>query len=255
MRLVAILLLSLLAACPSSSTGPGPRYADNDDDDDDDDDGDDDGGRDTATTGGDDTANAGGSGNDDGSDDDGTAGGGETAPAVDDATVAAIKPQRGPSGYGMLLVPDLTGMTADQAATALRAAGFKFQRLETTDNACGHSDEDQMMRLGAVCAQEPLAGAERLPKLMQAKITIERDTYEHGSIGGSSEWRRMPDVAGKSLATARTMLERASLPLDEQFEIVKTSESGCAKGAVCRTEPVGKGRKVLARKGQIYVGK
>lgn len=249
MRLVAILLLSLLAACPSRSTGPSPRYSDNDDDDDENGSGDDTAttGDDTATPDGDDTA---------GSDDDAITGGGATTlPGVDAATIAAIKPQRGPSGYGMLLVPDLTGMTADQAATALRAAGFRFDRLETTDNACGHSDEDQLMQLGAVCGQEPLAGAERLPKLMSARITIERDTYERGSIGGSSEWRRMPNLVGKPLATARTLLDRASLPLDDQFEIVKTSESGCARGAVCRTEPTGKGRKVLARKGQIYVGK
>lgn len=241
------LLAFLFAACASSSAPP-PRYAGEDDDDDDD--------ASDERGSGREPGNEGGNGATEPPDEVASTPPEEPPeepePAVD--PVAGMKPKKGPSGYGMLVVPDLTGMTFEQAERALRASGFKFEKLGTSDYACAQHDDSKLAKVGAVCGQEPLAGSERLPKLMQVKVTLERDTFDRGDVGGANEWRRMPAVDGQSLAAARAALAQAGLAAD-QFEVIEVSESGCATGKVCRTEPAAGGRKVLARKGQLYVGK
>lgn len=164
-------------------------------------------------------------------------------------------PVAGPSGGGMLVVPDLTGKTAAEADAALRAAGFTFDRVAIDDHLCSVADETKMAPQDTVCEQRPPAGSESGPRLIAPTVTIEHDTYEHGGVGGPSEWRRMPDLVGKPLDVARTVLARANLPLADHFELVEIAADDCQPEQVCTTEPAASTRKVLARKGRLYVGK
>jgi beta-lactam-binding protein with PASTA domain len=159
------------------------------------------------------------------------------------------------AGARMLVVPDLTGLTIEQAAAALQAAGFQFDHVEPSDFVCEYADDRSMVKQGTACGQEPLAGAERLPRLVSVRVTIEHDTYEHGAVGLANEWRRMPDVLGRPLDSANGLLARSQLPTGEHFEIIDTTEDGCEAGLVCRTEPAAGTRKVISRKGRLYVGK
>ena len=175
-------------------------------------------------------------------------GGSQSGPTSGGATAT-------PSANGTLVVPDLTGKTAAEAEAALRAAGFTFQRLELDDHQCSVADDTKMVPKDTVCAQRPAAGAETGPRLSSPTVTIERDSYDHGGVGGSNEWRRMPDLVGKPIDVARTILARASLPVADQFEIAEDSSDACQPDQVCSTEPAANARKVLARKGRLYVGK
>ena len=154
-----------------------------------------------------------------------------------------------------IVVPDLRGLTAAQAEAALRSAGFSFDQLKITDYACEALDDRKMAPQDTVCDQHPTAGQDHAPRLITVSVTIEHDTFAHGSVGGSSEWRRMPELVGKALDVARTTLARVNLPLDQQFDLLEDGADGCQPQQVCHTEPAGNDRKVLTRKGRIYVGK
>lgn len=160
----------------------------------------------------------------------------------------------GSGSSGVIAVPDLRGLTPAQAEAKLRAAGFTFDKLAVDDHLCSGDDEHMVAR-DTVCEQRPPAGGDSQARMLAPSVTVERNTYEHGGVGGGSEWRRMPDLVGKPIDVARTVLARASLPVGEQFEIIEDHFDGCLPQQVCRTEPAAKARKVLVRKGRLYVGK
>jgi hypothetical protein len=248
MSRLALLLLLALAGCPSSSSQGGGLARANEPEldeetglDAEDDDGNDDGGSTDTTP--------------PVHNDPGDVGYTTPDPVTHDVDVSSIKPRKAPQGNGFLLMPDLTGMTLEQAKAALKAAGFKPDNVETTDFVCDLQDDRQMQQQGTVCSQDPVPDAPRQTRLMSRKVTLERDTYGHGGVGTASEWWRMPDLIGKKLDVARTILARASLPVDEHFEVHEVSAPGCDPGIVCETEPEALGRKVVARKGRIVVGK
>ena len=132
-----------------------------------------------------------------------------------------------------IVVPDLRGLTAAQAEAALRSAGFSFDQLKITDYACEALDDRKMAPQDTVCDQHPTAGQDHAPRLISVSVTIEHDTFAHGSVGGSSEWRRMPELVGKPLDVARTTLARVNLPLDQQFDLLEDGAS-----AVTTASPV-----------------
>lgn len=180
--------------------------------------------------------------------------GNDSTPRVT-ANAAHAAPSPAPSDAEPLIVPDLAGKSIEQAAAALRAAGFQFDRLEPSDFVCDYRDDSQMVEQGSVCDQDPTAGARRLPRLIAVRVTIEHDTYDHGAVGKASEWRRMPDVVDKPIDVARTLLSGAHLPIGDHFELVESDADGCSAGEVCATEPKAAGRKVVSRKGRIHVGR
>lgn len=158
------------------------------------------------------------------------------------------------SGNGRLIIPALTGKTAAEADAVLRAAGFTFDRVAIDDHLCG-GDDDKMVAQETVCDQRPAAGSESGARLIGLTVTIQHDTYEHGGVGGPSEWRRMPDLVGKPIDVARTVLARANLPIDAEFEVIEKASDDCQPDQVCGTEPEPRSRKVLGRRGRLYVGK
>ena len=166
------------------------------------------------------------------------AGGGSSGPS-------ASEPSR------TVTVPDLYGMTMDQARAALRAAGITREPDESAQNNACDTDRRAHYDQGTICYQHPAPGAQsgsRLP----VSVRIQHDLPDHGNIGFAGEWRTMPDVVGKSVTDARGILSRASLPLDEHFELL---EGDCARDTICDGSPRPGDRKVLSRKGRLWVGK
>lgn len=154
-------------------------------------------------------------------------------------------------GTRMAAMPDLTGKTVAEADALLRDQGFTIVAAqEQTDDLCGESDDHVMVAQGAICKQRPVAGAQTAANALRLTYTIEHDRYEGGEQ--PTPWRRMPDLVGKKLDVARTLLARAQLSIDQHFELRDSDE--CAAGTVCSTSPPALSRKMLRTRGVLHVG-
>ncbi|MBE7447714.1 MAG: PASTA domain-containing protein [Kofleriaceae bacterium] len=149
-------------------------------------------------------------------------------------------------------VPDLTGKTEAEAEAALRAAGFTGATLEIMPDRflCEYDDDAKMVAQGQICNQDPQAGARRLETRAPIKVVIERDTFEAGGAGTTSEWRRMPQVVGLPVEAAQALLAEKGFGPDEF--IVEDGHT-CAAGTVCETRPEAGKRKQLVFKGRLGV--
>ena len=157
--------------------------------------------------------------------------------------------------YRAVAMPDLTGKTPAQALELLRAAGIVVASAdENVDDLCGEGPNHEMTPQGASCKQVPMPGADANANGVRLRYTMEHDAYEYGGVGGPSPWRRMPDVTGKPLAEATTILARAQLPVAEHFEVIEVRDDACAAATVCEQSPLPRIRKALARRGRLYVG-
>lgn len=153
---------------------------------------------------------------------------------------------------GPILVPDLTGLTPDEAKAKLSKLGFKIDNFKVLEHhACSYVKETDMKKRGQICAQDPPVGANSAAG-RKFEVTIEEDDYEAGGIGTVTEWKRMPELEGLSLQAAQSKLTGLGFR-EEEFQIER--EQGCGTvGMVCRTEPAGLGRKVRGRTGTLFVG-
>jgi hypothetical protein len=99
----------------------------------------------------------------------------------------------GPDASGNATMPDLFKMTREQAAQAVRDAGFpKELQLERGD--CGSVERGQIVELGEVCMQRPLPGVTQSVRLAVAVTLQDQDPRRGGT--GDHEWRLMPKLAG-----------------------------------------------------------
>ncbi len=147
-----------------------------------------------------------------------------------------------------LVVPDLIDLDVADARKAVAKAGFPSDALVEKDAPCEYKDDRDMKPIGSICAQSPPADT-KVSGLTRIEVATEVDTFEHGGVGRSHEWRRMPDVTGESLASARQILRDKGFT-DDEFEVDPRSD--CAKGTVCGTRPEAGQRKVKIQKGIIY---
>lgn len=146
-------------------------------------------------------------------------------------------------------VPDLLDLDVEAARKAVAAAGFPSDALVEKDAACQYTNDRDMKPIGSICLQSPNAGV-TVSGLTKIQVAVEVDTFEHGAVGRSNEWRRMPDVVGESLAGARAILAEKGFGADE-FEV--DGRSDCQRGTVCATRPEPGQRKVKAQTGTLYV--
>jgi|GEM_PF-2866494 len=149
-------------------------------------------------------------------------------------------------------MPDLVGLTPDQAREVLTKANFKLDNFKTLeDSECQYKDEKDMKPLGHICSQEPQAGAKTMAKA-RIEVVIEEDTYEEGGLGSPSAWKRMPKLDGLSPGAAKDLLRAKGFAEDEfRFE----REQGCGTpGLVCSTSPEGDNRKIRGRQGTVTIG-
>jgi len=152
-------------------------------------------------------------------------------------------------------LPDLKGMTEAEADAAMRKAGFLAPNLEVmpANFACSYDDDRQMLPQGQICDQKPPPGARLSSKRGGVKIVIERDTYEHGGVG-HQEWHRMPDLLGKPVAEARSILAAQGFTTDE-FTVEVVQVQSCQRDVICETAPVAGLRKTTSYPGKLIVGK
>lgn len=151
-------------------------------------------------------------------------------------------------------MPDVRGKTPAEAEALLRSAGFTVaSTTEQTEDLCGEGEDHQMARQGTICKQRPEAGATTYGGTVRLTYTLEHDAWEGGS-NGPGEWRRVPDVVGKPLDVARTLLARAQLPIETSFEVIEVVEPGCAARTICKISPGPKQRKQVRMQGRLYVG-
>ncbi|MGH2785283.1 MAG: Stk1 family PASTA domain-containing Ser/Thr kinase [Actinomycetota bacterium] len=122
-------------------------------------------------------------------------------------------------GKGVAAVPDLKGMTKDQAIAALEDAGLK---------------------LGRVLSPRPSTVAEKdkvVAQSIAAGFRVERGTTVDIRLGSGPETASVPSVVGMSETEATSTLKAAGF----EVTVVKSSEGICAfsPGEVCDQDPDG----------------
>jgi beta-lactam-binding protein with PASTA domain len=146
-------------------------------------------------------------------------------------------------------VPDLRGLDVDQARKVAGRHGSL--ELEVLDRyACDYDDDRDMLLEGQVCDQKPVAGTS-VVEGSTIKVVVERDTYEHGGVGTTNEWRRMPDLVGMPVDEAHAELARLGF---DDGELSVEHDTACPARVVCGSQPEPGHRKVRARAGRLYVG-
>jgi beta-lactam-binding protein with PASTA domain len=157
----------------------------------------------------------------------------------------------GVAAQGPIEVPDLSGLTVEEAKAKLSKLGFKLDKFKVLDDhACSYAQEKDMRPKGHICGQDPPAGSHSAAT-RKIEVTIEVDSYEAGGAGTPGEWKRMPELVGMSLDAAKSKLRGLGFG-EEEFQVDK--EQGCGPvGLICETEPAGLGRKVLGRLGTLTV--
>lgn len=168
-----------------------------------------------------------------------------------EAALNAANMDAGVEAQGPIEVPDLSGMTAEDAKKALAKLGFKTDKFKVLDDhACSYASEKDMRPKGQICGQDPPAGSFSSAS-RKFDVTVEVDNYEAGGVGTVGEWKRMPELEGMTLDAAQSKLRGLGFREDE-FQVDK--EQGCGTvGLICETEPAGLGRKVLGRLGTLTV--
>jgi beta-lactam-binding protein with PASTA domain len=129
-------------------------------------------------------------------------------------------------------MPDLHGLTRDDAMAALARAGIEPRSVDTDpDIAC---DDDQTQH-GRVCHQSPVPGAQTLSHAPVELEFQDADPDSH-TPGVAGAHYAMPDVRGLSLADARTKLAAAGFSAKDHF-VVDADETCGKPGVVCGQEP------------------
>ena len=136
---------------------------------------------------------------------------------------------------GQFTVPNLFGLSQEQAIAALRRAGYQGDASEDS-SLCGSVVDGRVMELGQVCYQHPPAGrvqGARLP----ISIRVQRESPWHGNAGKATEWRLMPTLVGMSVEQARARLKQVGFSREDLVRVTWLDEPGCRPLTVCRTHP------------------
>jgi len=151
-------------------------------------------------------------------------------------------------------MPDLYKKTPEEAQAILAKAGFDtIEMRKYGDNAvCSYEgtikSQADMVPQGAICAQEPAAGARVRAEKAYVRFLVEDDTYEHGGLD-TSEWRRMPDVTNMSADAAKALLASKGFGADE-FDVEDVGDR-CPSRTVCDTIPRAGQPKMKSVKGTL----
>ena len=151
-----------------------------------------------------------------------------------------------------LAVPDLKGLTPDQARAKLVGIGFKDDALQIPkDMGCSYDDEKQMVKQGTICNQDREPGGQLMSNA-KLRVVVENDTYEHGGVESGNEWNRMPELTGMPLARAQALLRDRGFA-DDEF-VIGEARTSCGKGKVCEQRPKADLRKFKSTPGELNIG-
>ena len=152
---------------------------------------------------------------------------------------------------GNVIVPSVFRMKREAALAALQDAGVQGSIADDT-SLCGSVVDGQIIELGEVCYQHPVAGIEQ-PSSLPMTIRVQTEDPRHGRVGEHMEWHLMPALVGMPVAKAQQAMRDAGFT-DEHTRITMIDEAGCKPLHVCRTTP-----EPLLREGQtsdrvLFVG-
>ena len=167
--------------------------------------------------------------------------------------VTAVGPGEASPSNGQVTIPNVFGMTREQAVGSLHQAGFAGD-ITFDDNLCGSAIDGHVVELGAVCYQHPPAGAiqgARLP--MTLRIQTENPWF--GQLGTANEWRLMPPIVGMTLEDARAAMRKVGYTRDDRIALVWVDEPSCKPLTVCDTIPEAFARSGLNSDRVVYVGR
>lgn len=157
------------------------------------------------------------------------------------------------STTGQITVPNLFGLSKEQAIATLRRAGYQGDPTEDS-SVCGSVVDGRVMELGQVCYQHPPAGrvqGVRLP----ISIRVQHESPWHGNAGKANEWRLMPTLVGMSVAQARARLKQVGFPREDLVRVVWVDEPGCRPLTVCRTQPTPLERVGVTSEQVVFAGR
>ncbi len=157
----------------------------------------------------------------------------------------------GPDANGNVTIPDLFGMTREQAAAAVAQAGVSPE-LREEPAMCGSVVNGQIVEVGQVCMQRPQAGTTQSARLAVG-VTLQDEDPRHGGQG-SSEWRLMPQLVGLTLDEARTAMRAAQFEGGARVKLYRIREAGCTPETICRSSPEGMSRSYLSTNVYVYMG-
>jgi len=148
-------------------------------------------------------------------------------PARRGATAPGGPPSEGEPGgggaSGPLVVPDLVGMSFDDASARLRQAGFRYELEQSTPIDCATASPGE----GLIRCQEPAPGA-RVAGSSMVHVTIDHRFRSHGVLTETE----LQTVVGLTLAQAKAKL--AQLGNQDEIEIIEVH----VDPATCRTDTI-----------------
>jgi beta-lactam-binding protein with PASTA domain len=129
-------------------------------------------------------------------------------------------------------MPDLQGMTRDEAIAALKRAGIEPSSIDSDPSIACH---DEQTPHGRVCYQSPIAGAQTLAHL-SVTINVQQADPDSHTPGVPGAHYPMPDVRGLTVADARKKLAAAGLSSKDHVAMLITDDCP-RRGVVCGQEP------------------
>jgi hypothetical protein len=141
----------------------------------------------------------------------------------------------GPDASGNITIPNVFGMSKEQALAELQRVGFRGTPSDDS-SLCGSVVDGRVIEIGQVCFQHPAPGrvqGARLP----ISLRVQTENPWHGNIGKPNEWRLMPNVINKNVEEARAELKRVGFSRDDRVLLQLVDDPSCKPLIVCRTYP------------------
>lgn len=134
-------------------------------------------------------------------------------------------------------VPDLFGMTKDEALAAMRGAGITGElEVGMNQGLCGSVVDGKVVELDRVCRQQPAAGQVTSSTLF-VSVTLQTENPWRGDLGDGRHWYLLPNVIGLSLDQAYAKLRAAGFTTMDVFHIRSVDQASCKPNIVCEMYP------------------
>jgi eukaryotic-like serine/threonine-protein kinase len=144
-------------------------------------------------------------------------------------------------------IPDVSGLTEEDARKKLARAGFSGT-IEAHDNrGCPAGNDFPAL---TICGTHPPAGRRqgtRLPLTLHIQPSRDR-----GGEGTANEWIRMPDIVGMGADRARAILQQQGF---QNVYVKHVYHPDCQVGHVCGTSPTAGEIAYLRVPKTVFVGK
>jgi beta-lactam-binding protein with PASTA domain len=146
-------------------------------------------------------------------------------------TLIGTSPTNPSSSGGRITMPDLRGMSQDEASAALKRAG-STGAFETDVGLCDDSVPIPHMH---VCEQSPDPGADQASE-SPVHVVLQQESPESDKPGVAGAHYKMPDAIGLSPDQAKAKLAAAGFSHLDNIQV--HIDGDCDKpGIICRSDP------------------